>query len=231
MSRGRNAAGSLGKTLEDAARVPLVEKESSRMAHDGARLPRETGEGQWTRRQLMQGLALGAAATAFGGIAAEAAQSGRRRMTPARRSRRCSNRSSATRPRSGCRSPRIWTASWSSTRGPAWPTRPRKKPVDGDTLFMLSSTTKGVTATCMHVFVEKHKLDYDMPIVKVWPEFGANGKEARDAAHGSAPPDRRAPDPGRLHAGLAGRLGPDVPRHRRPEADVSRSASARPTTR
>jgi CubicO group peptidase (beta-lactamase class C family) len=51
------------------------------------------------------------------------------------------------------------------------------KPVDGDTLFMLSSTTKGVTATCMHACVEMHGLDYDMPIVKVWPEFGQHGKE------------------------------------------------------
>ena len=54
----------------------------------------------------------------------------------------------------------------------------KKKPVDGDTLFMLSSTTKGVTATCMHACVEKHGLSYDMPIVEVWPEFGAHGKEA-----------------------------------------------------
>src|SRR5258706_15837322 len=30
--------------------------------------------------------------------------------------------------------------------------------VDGDTLFMLSSTSKGVTSTCMHVCVEKHGL-------------------------------------------------------------------------
>ena len=51
------------------------------------------------------------------------------------------------------------------------------RPVDGDTLFMLSSTTKGVTATCLHLCVEKHELSYDMPIVKVWPEFGAHGKE------------------------------------------------------
>jgi CubicO group peptidase (beta-lactamase class C family) len=50
-------------------------------------------------------------------------------------------------------------------------------PVDGDTLFMLSSTTKGVTATCLHLCVEKHGLSYDMPIVEVWPEFGAHGKE------------------------------------------------------
>lgn len=52
-----------------------------------------------------------------------------------------------------------------------------RKPVDGDTLFMLSSTTKGVTATCMHACVENHGLSYDMPIVKVWPEFGAHGKQ------------------------------------------------------
>ena len=51
------------------------------------------------------------------------------------------------------------------------------KPVNGDTLFMLSSTTKGVTATCMHILAEKHNLSYDMPIVKVWPEFGAHGKQ------------------------------------------------------
>jgi len=57
------------------------------------------------------------------------------------------------------------------------------KPVDGDTLFMLSSTTKGVTATCMHACVEKHKLSYDMPIVDVWPEFGAHGKEKATLRH------------------------------------------------
>jgi CubicO group peptidase (beta-lactamase class C family) len=61
---------------------------------------------------------------------------------------------------------------WAGLADPA-----TRKPVDGDTLFMLSSTTKGLTATCMHACVEKHKLDYDMPIVKVWPEFGAHGKD------------------------------------------------------
>ena len=58
-----------------------------------------------------------------------------------------------------------------------------RKPVDGDTLFMLSSTTKGVTSTCLHVCVEKHGIDYDMPIVKVWPEFGAHGKEDATLRH------------------------------------------------
>jgi len=60
------------------------------------------------------------------------------------------------------------------------------KPVDGDTLFMLSSTTKGVTSTCLHLCVEKHKLSYDMPIVDVWPEFGAHGKERATLRHALA---------------------------------------------
>jgi CubicO group peptidase (beta-lactamase class C family) len=59
----------------------------------------------------------------------------------------------------------------------------KKTKVDGDTMFMLSSTTKGVTSTCMHVLVERHKVDYDMPIVKVWPEFGAHGKDKATLRH------------------------------------------------
>ena len=51
-------------------------------------------------------------------------------------------------------------------------------PVDGDTLFMLSSTTKGVTATCAAVLADQGKLDYDRPMASYWPEFGAHGKDA-----------------------------------------------------
>lgn len=57
------------------------------------------------------------------------------------------------------------------------------RPVDGDTLFMLSSTTKGVVATCMHLCVEQHKLSYDMPIAEVWPEFAAHGKGRATLRH------------------------------------------------
>ena len=57
------------------------------------------------------------------------------------------------------------------------------KAVDGDTMFMLSSTTKGITSTCLHVCAEKHKVSYDMPIVKVWPEFGAQGKGEATLRH------------------------------------------------
>jgi CubicO group peptidase (beta-lactamase class C family) len=51
------------------------------------------------------------------------------------------------------------------------------KPVDGDSLFMLSSTTKGVTATCVAVLADRGKLDYDRPVASYWPEFAAHGKD------------------------------------------------------
>jgi CubicO group peptidase (beta-lactamase class C family) len=58
--------------------------------------------------------------------------------------------------------------------------------VDGDTMFMTSSVTKGITSTCMHLMVERHRLSYDMPIVKVWPEFGQNGKGGATLRHALA---------------------------------------------
>src|SRR3954453_4185387 len=51
------------------------------------------------------------------------------------------------------------------------------RPVDGDTLFMLSSTTKGITATCAAILADQGKLDYDRPVASYWPEFGAHGKD------------------------------------------------------
>src|SRR5688500_14750065 len=116
------------------------------MAHD-AQWPREAGEGQWTRRELMQGLALGAAATAFSGVSVDAQVS--------------SNSASAKvkavleqivndTPEIGLQAAayldgKLVVDAWAGMADEA-----SKKPVDGDTLFMLSSVTKGVTATVMH---------------------------------------------------------------------------------
>lgn len=49
--------------------------------------------------------------------------------------------------------------------------------VDGDTLFTVFSSTKGVTATVIHLLAERGQLHYDDPIASCWPEFGAAGKE------------------------------------------------------
>lgn len=61
---------------------------------------------------------------------------------------------------------------WSGVADPA-----TGEPVRGDTLFPVFSTSKGMAATLAHRAVERGLLSYDRPIAKVWPEFGANGKE------------------------------------------------------
>jgi CubicO group peptidase (beta-lactamase class C family) len=55
--------------------------------------------------------------------------------------------------------------------------------VTSDTPFHVYSTGKGVTATVVHVLAERGALDYDTPIVEVWPEFGAHAKQAATLRH------------------------------------------------
>jgi CubicO group peptidase (beta-lactamase class C family) len=128
--------------------------------------------GQLTRRELIGGIALTAGAAGLLGVA---------RATPSREANDKVRAVLASLVEEG---PEIGLQvaayvdgelaidTWAGMADPV-----AKRPVDGDTLFMLSSTTKGVTATCMHLCVEKHGLSYDMPIVKVWPEFGAHRKQ------------------------------------------------------
>jgi len=46
-----------------------------------------------------------------------------------------------------------------------------------DTLALVYSTTKGVTAICAHHLAAASGVDLDAPVVKYWPEFGAAGKD------------------------------------------------------
>jgi CubicO group peptidase (beta-lactamase class C family) len=55
--------------------------------------------------------------------------------------------------------------------------------VDGETLFNVYSVTKAVAATAIHMLVDRGLLDYDTPIVKWWPEYGAHGKEKTTLRH------------------------------------------------
>ena len=50
-------------------------------------------------------------------------------------------------------------------------------PWDKDTIVAVASTTKGATAICAHLLVQRGELDLDAPVVQYWPEFGAAGKE------------------------------------------------------
>jgi CubicO group peptidase (beta-lactamase class C family) len=57
------------------------------------------------------------------------------------------------------------------------------RPVTPDTLFYAASTVKGVTATVVHVLVERGVFDYDTRVAELWPEFGAHGKENATVRH------------------------------------------------
>jgi CubicO group peptidase (beta-lactamase class C family) len=47
-----------------------------------------------------------------------------------------------------------------------------------DTIQLVFSTTKGVTAIAVNRLVERGELDLDTPVAEYWPEFGAAGKGA-----------------------------------------------------
>ena len=50
-------------------------------------------------------------------------------------------------------------------------------PVDGDSLFPVFSTTKGIFSTVIHILAERGLIDYDAPVARYWAEYGSNGKE------------------------------------------------------
>jgi CubicO group peptidase (beta-lactamase class C family) len=52
-----------------------------------------------------------------------------------------------------------------------------RSPYRRDTLQVLFSATKGVTAVIASMLADRGVLDLDAPVADVWPEFAANGKE------------------------------------------------------
>ncbi len=57
------------------------------------------------------------------------------------------------------------------------------RPVASDTPIYCYSVGKGATSTVAHVLVERGFFGYDTPVVDLWPEFGAHGKEAATVRH------------------------------------------------
>jgi len=53
----------------------------------------------------------------------------------------------------------------------------RTRTWERDTLVNVYSTTKGMTATCVHRLVDQGLLNLDQKVLHYWPEFGCNGKE------------------------------------------------------
>ena len=58
-----------------------------------------------------------------------------------------------------------------------WFDEARTRPYGHDTLQLVFSTTKGLTAMAAAVCVERGWLDYDGVVAEYWPEFAATGKE------------------------------------------------------
>ena len=56
-------------------------------------------------------------------------------------------------------------------------------PWTADTLALSYSTTKGVTATLLHVLVDRGLLDYDDRVADYWPEFAQSRKERITVRH------------------------------------------------
>ena len=50
-------------------------------------------------------------------------------------------------------------------------------PYSADTLQLVWSCTKGITAIAAHILAQEGRLDFDAPVVRYWPEFGAAGKD------------------------------------------------------
>ena len=63
----------------------------------------------------------------------------------------------------------LWGGVRDALRGTRW---------DDDTLVLVYSLTKGMTALACAVAVSQRLFDYDEPIADVWPEFAGGGKEA-----------------------------------------------------
>lgn len=55
--------------------------------------------------------------------------------------------------------------------------------VDGETLFNVYSVTKAVAATALHIQVARGLIDYEAPVARYWPEYGASGKQATTVRH------------------------------------------------
>ena len=57
------------------------------------------------------------------------------------------------------------------------------RPVTSDTIFVLYSSTKAVTAACLHILWERGKFQWDDTVASHWPAFAQKGKEAVTIRH------------------------------------------------
>jgi CubicO group peptidase (beta-lactamase class C family) len=51
------------------------------------------------------------------------------------------------------------------------------RPYTDDTLQLVFSSTKGATASCVNLLIQRGLIDVDAPVATYWPEFAQSGKE------------------------------------------------------
>jgi CubicO group peptidase (beta-lactamase class C family) len=80
--------------------------------------------------------------------------------------------------------------------------RARMRPWTRDTIVPVYSTTKGASAVVLAMLADRGLIDYEAPLAKLWPEFGAHGKDrvtiAQTLAHQAGVP------------GFLNRIDPDL---------------------
>jgi len=50
-------------------------------------------------------------------------------------------------------------------------------PWERDTIVCMMSVAKAVSATCLHMLVDRGQVELEAPVARYWPEFAQNGKE------------------------------------------------------
>ena len=70
---------------------------------------------------------------------------------------------------------------------------PGGRSITTETLYQIRSATKALATIAMMMIYEKGRFDFEDPVVKHWPEFGANGKQsitiAQVMSHSAGIPD------------------------------------------
>jgi CubicO group peptidase (beta-lactamase class C family) len=59
----------------------------------------------------------------------------------------------------------------------------RTRPWERDSIVNVWSTTKTMTALCALVLADRGEIDFDAPVTRYWPEFGAAGKDSVAVRH------------------------------------------------
>jgi len=57
------------------------------------------------------------------------------------------------------------------------------RPLTPKTLFLLFSSTKPLSAVCLHILMERGRFELDDPVARYWPEFAQHGKAAVTIRH------------------------------------------------